>query len=123
MVSKWLNGTVESSRILVLFLEAADKILFLKHFFFFLPVLEITLYYQTEELMFCKLVFCMCLFSTDRRVPRGSLKVMPIFKREYSILWPKKAQTSARIVKGGRVGFWKPTATTQFYPMVTLAPK
>lgn len=34
VVSKWLNGTVESSRILVLFLEAADKILILKHFFF-----------------------------------------------------------------------------------------
>lgn len=40
VASKWLKSTVEPSRILVLFLAAADKILVLKHFFFFFTCLS-----------------------------------------------------------------------------------
>lgn len=119
VASKWLKSTVEPSRILVLFLAAADKILVLKHFFFFfyLPVLEICHVVPNGGAdVLQTVVCCVCWFSTGSSVPRHSVEAMPICKREYRILWPKKAQTSVQLVGGGRTEFWKPTATTQFYP-------
>lgn len=105
----------------MLFLAAADKILVLKHFFsfFYLSVLEICLVLPNGGAgVLQTVVFCVCWFSTGSSVPRCCLEAMPICKREYSLLWPKKAQTNAQLVRRVRAEFWKPTAAAQLYPVV-----
>lgn len=119
MASKWLNGSVKPSRIVVLFLETAVKILVLKHFFFCLPVFQICLILPNGGAdVLQTVVLCVCWFFTDSSMPRCSVEAMPICEREYSILWLKKAQTSAQLVRGGIAEFWKPTGTIQFYPTI-----
>lgn len=70
-------GTVEPSGISVLFPESV-----LKHFFFTCLSLKSASYYQTEELMFCKLVFYVYSFSADSNMSRSSFKTVRMCKKE-----------------------------------------
>lgn len=71
--------------------------------------------------MFCKLVFYVYSFSADSNMSRSSFKTVPMCKKEIQYRGRKKHKQvcAHKIVKGQRLEFWKPTFTTQFYPVIT----